>query len=45
MAADGFNHRGGVVTCFALLAVLLTGCAGYQLHEDGLSLLAQVRAE
>jgi len=45
MAADIIMRRGGVVARFALLAALLTGCAGYQLHEDGLSLLAQGRTE
>ena len=44
-AADVIMHRGGVVARFALLAALMTGCAGYQLHSDGLSLLAQGRAE
>ncbi len=29
----------------ALLATLLTGCAGYQLHNDGLALLAEGRTE
>ena len=45
MAAAGFMHRGSVVARFALLAALMTGCAGYQLHEEGLSLLAQGQAE
>ena len=29
----------------ALLAALLTGCAGYQSHQDGMALLAEGRAE
>ena len=45
MAADVIKQRGGLVARFALLAALLTGCAGYELHEEGLSLLAQGRAE
>ncbi len=45
MATDVIMHRGGVIARLALLAALLTGCAGYQLHEEGLSLLAQGQAE
>jgi general secretion pathway protein D len=45
MAAEGFMHRGGVAARLALLAALMTGCAGYELHEEGLSLLAQGQAE
>ncbi len=45
MGADMFMHSGGVVARFALLTALLTGCAGYQLHSDGLSLLSQGQIE
>lgn len=34
-----------VVMRFALLAALLTGCAGQQLHREGMALLAEGRAE
>jgi general secretion pathway protein D len=45
MADDVIMHRVGVVARLALLAALLTGCAGYQLHQDGLSLLTQGQIE
>jgi len=45
MADDVIMHWGGVVARLALLAALLTGCAGYQSHSDGLSLLAQGQVE
>jgi len=45
MKAADVKLRGGIVARFALLAALLTGCAGYQLHQDGLALLAEGRAE
>ena len=32
---------GGNVAPFILLAILMTGCAGYQLHQDGMKLLAE----
>ncbi len=39
------KFMGAIVIRFALLAALLSGCAGHQLHEDGLALLAQGRTE
>jgi general secretion pathway protein D len=47
MTADTNGHGGNAVAWLMLLlvAALLTGCAGYQSHSDGLSLLAQGRTE
>ncbi|MDQ1314708.1 MAG: ral secretion pathway protein [Pseudomonadota bacterium] len=35
----------GRIACFALLLSLLVGCAGQQLHRDGLALMAEGRVE
>jgi len=45
MAGGVCTLRGAIAARLVLLAGLLTGCAGYQLHEDGLSLLAQGQTE
>ncbi|MDO8772301.1 MAG: secretin N-terminal domain-containing protein, partial [Burkholderiaceae bacterium] len=45
MNAGDVKFMGVSVMRFALLAAFLTGCAGHQLHEDGLALLAEGRAE
>lgn len=45
MNAAEVKFMGAIVIRFALLAALLTGCAGHQLHQDGLALLAEGRAE
>ncbi|MDO8448390.1 MAG: cohesin domain-containing protein [Rhodoferax sp.] len=45
MNAAEVKFMGAIVMRFALLAAFLTGCAGHQLHEDGLALLAEGRAE
>ncbi len=43
-AVDTWKMAGGIVR-FVLLGILLTGCAGYQLHKDGLALLSEGRVE
>ena len=43
-AADA-KLMGTVVARFALLAALLAGCAGQQLHDEGMALLAEGRSE
>lgn len=45
MNAGDVKFMGASVMRFALLAAFLMGCAGHQLHEDGLALLAEGRAE
>jgi general secretion pathway protein D len=42
MNVTNAKRMGGIA---ALLATLLTGCAGYQLHNEGLALLAEGRTE
>jgi len=44
MKAAEVKRVGGIAR-LALLAVLLTGCAGYQTHRDGMALLAEGRVE
>jgi len=45
MKADDVKRMGGVGARFALLAALLAGCAGQQLHRDGLAMLSEGRIE
>ncbi len=41
MESSDTRLTGRIVAQFALLAILLTGCAGQQLHHDGLALVSQ----
>ncbi|MBZ0068319.1 MAG: type II and III secretion system protein [Thiobacillus sp.] len=45
MKAVDTRQMVGVIARFALLGTLLTGCAGYQLHKEGLALLSEGRIE
>jgi general secretion pathway protein D len=45
MKAANAKLMGKVFTRFALLAALLAGCAGQQLHDDGMALMAAGRPE
>ena len=45
MKATDARIMGRIVSRFMLLAVLLAGCAGQQLHQDGMALIAEGRVE
>ena len=45
MKAADFKIMGAIVARLALLAALLAGCAGQQLHRDGMALMSEGRFE